>query len=801
MPNEPNELIYRADLEKGDGISVCAGHKVYPIFAFAENCWNARIFIVSYPEFNQISIFEPKDECIYIGLTFSENEHLIALTGMPHYKLQVWFWRTHDLLVTTATDVITDKQKIVCNHSLPLTVAQFAFIRGELIVWEIHGTQKFCKLIRRKIDLNFIKSDGPFNDVYTIEGNILIVNKCGEIFNVVPSTGVVNTLTKWNRTKDYSFDTCIAFLRNGILASGPDGFLKYFKKQKFVWNEICHVHPSNPFVAIKGYLDNEATIGITNDNELYKITLTHDGEKIQMTRLYQYEQIFTDFVFVYPHGDYIVAINEINEIHAIHVRNGEKISQLLKNISMIQIVVKANPKYPLVAIGNRDGNVYCVSLLNPLNPTLLTEFLLSRQPIKSIRFSNNGNFMIVNDHDYNFFIISCTPGEKMSVLHHVKEEIITNEFFAIESRQFLSIFFLTKCTHERNDKVTKFDLKLEDLDTKIDCNEYELAACYNTIIPKFDHPNEFYGLRKNGKYVEILKIDKEIVLENIIQTNHFMKHLEGWNDGHHLVLWSADGIISIYDIHSNHKLLSCFVAGNRHQFGISKAKCDPKRKHAIVLDHSGNLICFNLNIMLKDDETKRIHKVLNEANEIVHEKFAKTTSGGFPGLNHEFGNKKFTDLKDERAYQMEAEKSEDTRMLLHKKIKDLRQKIKKLLDENEKNVDEEKLEIQEFNLDLETTEIKEQEAKSERDQQDKKMMEFIEAQNALNRWIIIKCWQPLAVKGTKLRGMFLNAFVENYPLLPDKNIREIEKIELIRAIENSVARNDAFLPCRPILTM
>jgi hypothetical protein len=43
-------------MAQGDGIACLAGHKVFPIFAFAENCWNAKIFIISFPEFSRISI-------------------------------------------------------------------------------------------------------------------------------------------------------------------------------------------------------------------------------------------------------------------------------------------------------------------------------------------------------------------------------------------------------------------------------------------------------------------------------------------------------------------------------------------------------------------------------------------------------------------------------------------------------------------------------------------------------------------------------------------------------------------------
>lgn len=214
-------MYYRADLERGDGVAVIAGHKNYPIFAFAENCWNAKIFIISYPDFVKISTFESKEECIYIGLAFSETEHLIALTGMPDYKLQVWFWRTHDMLISKQTEILTNKQKITCSYSLPLTVAQFAYKRGELVVWEIHGSQKLLKLLKRKIDLNFLKIDGPFHDVYTVEGNLLIINRYGDIHYVIPSTSSVNTIIKGGEN-DYEkgFATCITFIRNGALIAG-----------------------------------------------------------------------------------------------------------------------------------------------------------------------------------------------------------------------------------------------------------------------------------------------------------------------------------------------------------------------------------------------------------------------------------------------------------------------------------------------------------------------------------------------------------------------------------------------------
>lgn len=54
-----SDSYYRADSkENGDGVSCLTGHKNFPIFAFAELGWNARIFILSFPDFAKVSVLE-----------------------------------------------------------------------------------------------------------------------------------------------------------------------------------------------------------------------------------------------------------------------------------------------------------------------------------------------------------------------------------------------------------------------------------------------------------------------------------------------------------------------------------------------------------------------------------------------------------------------------------------------------------------------------------------------------------------------------------------------------------------------
>lgn len=48
----------------------------------------------------------------YIFLEFSETEHLVALTGIPEYMIEIWNWRTGKLLVQQETGILSDFQHL-----------------------------------------------------------------------------------------------------------------------------------------------------------------------------------------------------------------------------------------------------------------------------------------------------------------------------------------------------------------------------------------------------------------------------------------------------------------------------------------------------------------------------------------------------------------------------------------------------------------------------------------------------------------------------------------------------------------
>lgn len=100
--------------QHGDGVSCCAGHRVYDVYAYAEGSTKANIFIYSLAEQRLIgTLINAEHEYRRIlSICFSETDHLVVLTGNPDYILEVWNWRTEKLLVSQKTEQISDMQYI-----------------------------------------------------------------------------------------------------------------------------------------------------------------------------------------------------------------------------------------------------------------------------------------------------------------------------------------------------------------------------------------------------------------------------------------------------------------------------------------------------------------------------------------------------------------------------------------------------------------------------------------------------------------------------------------------------------------
>lgn len=624
---------------------------------------------------------------------------------------------------------------------------------------------------------------------------------------MIPSSGSINLIAKWNLDKggnttsntELCLNACIAYFKGGILISGPDGSLKYFKKQKYVWNAIFQLPVPKPFTFLKGYQENELVIGTTTDGSLFKIIM--DGDHVNFSKIKDYDRSYVSFLLIYPFGSHLVVVDSFNIISVLSVKTGLKLSTIKITD---QTIIRANPLYPFIAIGNLSGNIFLVSLVNPEQPEILTEFHLSHKAITDLQFSDAGNYLFVIDVEINIFIIKGIPGGKMEIIEHLKEDLQIVDFFVTETKDVFNVFVLQKF-QEHPSLGGNSLVKIMNLnDGSIVRMDYHLPAHYTSILPVIGSGTTFYGTRYLARNIEMLEIEDDTVfLSGIIETPHQLKHIEGYNNKHKLITWSMDGITAIYDAQKGNILEAAFVAHNRHNLGVKRACCDPNGEFVVTLGQSGNVVCSRIGIKKSPAEQQQLEDEILQSEKIIQDMFSHPTTGGFISTKKEYSGKKFIDLKNEQTYKMEANESKETRSLLFSQLKKLKEQIKHLLNENEANPEvEEKLKIQDFNLDLITTSQKEQQAKMERDQEEKRMLDYIEAQTQMNNWIIERCWKPIDVKGAKLRGMFIRFFVDNFPLMPErKNDNGMKAIQFMRSIENSVAREDVFLPWRPISSM
>uniref|UniRef100_A0A182SXH5 Uncharacterized protein n=1 Tax=Anopheles maculatus TaxID=74869 RepID=A0A182SXH5_9DIPT len=131
---------------------------------------------------------------------------------------------------------------------------------------------------------------------------------------------------------------------------------------------------------------------------------------------------------------------------------------------------------------------------------------------------------------------------------------------------------------------------------------------------------------------------------------------------------------------------------------------------------------------------------------------------------------------------------------------EIKQQLKELLNRNEKAPAEEQFPLQVFNLNAEATEKLTQEANNTKEEEKKRLKQFIESQSDINERLVENCWALMSRKPWKIRSMFKRAFVENYAMLPANPYRQhLEKVRVYRETELN-ASHDALLPWKPTPT-
>lgn len=119
-------------------------------------------------------------------MDFSETEHIIALTSLPQYLIEVWNWRTDRLMVSQPSGLITEDKFIRCSYSFPLTVFQLSQSQPKMDLWEVHFSLDTANLIKKNIKLPVDGSSltNIFDGAFGIDGSLYVISINGAVWNV-----------------------------------------------------------------------------------------------------------------------------------------------------------------------------------------------------------------------------------------------------------------------------------------------------------------------------------------------------------------------------------------------------------------------------------------------------------------------------------------------------------------------------------------------------------------------------------------------------------------------------------------
>lgn len=167
-------------------ITAIAGHRIYPLFAYAEMGFQPSIIVALYPSFTVVqTLTAGESDFKYLELLFNESDHLVGLTGYPDYALNVWDFRKNRLLATEKTELISNEQHIKFGPSNFVILLQYAPKPKHLNIWEIHCSgdksfifKKFSQRIR------FLSHNAFNNHVLGFDNHLYAVDYVGNVLGV-----------------------------------------------------------------------------------------------------------------------------------------------------------------------------------------------------------------------------------------------------------------------------------------------------------------------------------------------------------------------------------------------------------------------------------------------------------------------------------------------------------------------------------------------------------------------------------------------------------------------------------------
>lgn len=684
--------------------------------------------------------------------------------------------------------------KISCGTTLPPTVCQLASIRSNLVLWELHGTVKLCKLIERRINIEALQHEIPINYTFGIDGTLYLITVNGNVHHVYGASGQSNITLKWDG-ENMGHSPAIVCFSGGIIVSGPDGVLKYYKKIKGNWIEQWKVDEYGAFIGLAYHQRKDLIIGTTFNGEIFIIQPRE--ESVQCTLIKEYSQEIVFCCFLKPLEDFVVTVNQRNILHVWKLRTGEKVSNVTLGDNNF---LKEHPTLSYLMLGDTLGILHLINIIDVFKPSVETKYYLSHQKIKEIAFNNDGTFFAVLDDSYAIYILKLTIGNSMDVVQQFPiGQTIQEMKFLLNNTELILMSLILDLDFSvlASDQMLLISLSYDNTEIYSQ-NQMTLPKKYISISPMYISEQEFYGITYMSKEIHLLRIVvNDVIILKTFNLDVAVKQMTITGDNQHTVVYGMDGKLHIFPQLVEQDKSQVLQLHNRFFNGIRRAYVDKFGQYAITLGHSGVMVCTKLNQTSMNTE---FEDKITKKNREWRKEHSKDITEGFV-LLEELENKRWLDIQKLRFLEKEEQLNKTERTNILNEFSSLKAKLKELIDNNERMPVAERIELDVFNIANEWTKIKAEEAAQGRVLEEKRMEAFIEAQTKVNEAIVKKCWDSMQIKGCQIRGIFTKVNVDNFPLTimsAIKKNRALDNAMLWRKLEVMASCKDEFLPWIPI---
>ncbi|XP_057663205.1 cilia- and flagella-associated protein 43 [Diorhabda carinulata] len=771
----------------GDGINEVRGHKTHYVFAYAENCNNARIFVKNYPNFETIQIFrEPASEG-YISITFAETSLLITLGELPKFTITVWNWRTNRKLAELDTDMHTRDQRIRCNWNKPVHMVQFGTGTNEVYFWDLLTCCKEVRICQHAVKCGHMENLSTFaHAMWTTEGGVFMCDKNGSLYTIDLEYNLERVV---ENSIEGSTLPSLTWYKNGIVVSGPDSVLRHYTKKSGTWSCDWTINLKQSLYRILS-VRNDYLIGADADGEIIKLSENEESY------LCDSSMAVTDIIIVYPMGDYMVALRKQIILTVFEVETGAQISTMpLKSVAL---ALNSNPVYPYMAVSCKNGVLELVSVYNPEKLRIMCDFHLTHNPIQKIKYFEKGRILVTAYLDKgDMFIIEGLPGTQMRIVAHVEVNSQVADYSLVASKHCYRLFVLPVTSkHLAGNKIIRYCIVDNEI---LNVKEYYFdKQLYAYIKPTIrpDRDRVFYGIpfaSRNVHELETKRGEDSVKIIREIKSGHQLRFFEmRILDNNTCTTWGFDGFVFIRDSNFDRQY-AVVVAHHRYQGGVKEAYVDPLGRHVITLGRDGVTCCTKLDNENIDESLMRDMKMTINSDKFAL-MFKRPTLGFKP--EGQYANKTWIEVYEmeksiKEAALCKAEKSE-----IWEEFYSIKSSLNYLVTNNINGPELEKIDLQEFFLDSNMYNQKKQKNREECKKTEIYLKALIDAQNVVTEYVKKTYWEPMGVKGKVVRGIFQRTIATIYTLLPynEAAAKRLAWVEEQRKIEEFLSVHSVFEP-------